>query len=315
MGWFSSKAGATPTDDDDVRQARARARRRLIGAAALMAVGVIGFPMLFETKPRVVAPGVPTVSSTKDRASDGVAGKIVDKTPSSTMSGTVTPAPAPPAAAAGVGAPPKPPGVDIVETAKEAGLVTAPSAITTPVRPDKPREDVARVAAAEQEGKARAEKDRLEKDRLDKERADKRRLEQEKLDKQRLEQEKTERAARERKSREDDARRARAALEGKDVARGATESVKPAGASTAAIPTTANGRFALQVGAFTSEAMVTELRDKLARAGLRSFTQDVTRAGVKITRVRTGPYASRDEALRAADKARSMGLDPAVVSH
>jgi DedD protein len=308
MGWFSSKAGATPTDDDDVRQARTRARRRLIGAAVLMAVGVIGFPMLFETKPRVAAPGVPTVSSTKDRAADGVVGKIVDKSPSSTMSGTVTPAPAP-SGAAGAGAPVKPPGVDIVETAKEAGLVTNPPAVVAPVRPDKPRDDAARIATADQESKARADKDRL-----DKERADKRRLEQEKAEKQRIEQEKIERSAREKKSREDEARRARAALEGKEVARGATESGKPAGTNAAVIPTSANGRFALQVGAFTSESMVTELRDKLARAGLRSFTQDVTRSGVKITRVRTGPYASRADALRAADKARSMGLDPAVVA-
>ena len=37
---------------DAVRQARTRARRRLIGAVVLLAIGVIGFPLVFETQPR-----------------------------------------------------------------------------------------------------------------------------------------------------------------------------------------------------------------------------------------------------------------------
>ncbi len=32
--------------------ARTRARRRLVGALVLLAIGVIGFPVLFETQPR-----------------------------------------------------------------------------------------------------------------------------------------------------------------------------------------------------------------------------------------------------------------------
>lgn len=42
-----------------VEVARTRARRRLIGAVVLLAAGVIGFPLLFETQPRPVAGDVP----------------------------------------------------------------------------------------------------------------------------------------------------------------------------------------------------------------------------------------------------------------
>jgi DedD protein len=44
---------------DDAAQARLRARRRLIGAALLVVSGVVGFPLVFGTQPRPVAPNVP----------------------------------------------------------------------------------------------------------------------------------------------------------------------------------------------------------------------------------------------------------------
>src|SRR3954469_8884110 len=42
-----------------VRDARARARRRLMGATVLLLVGVIGFPLLFETQPRPIPADLP----------------------------------------------------------------------------------------------------------------------------------------------------------------------------------------------------------------------------------------------------------------
>lgn len=42
-----------------IQQARTQARRRLIGAAVLVAVGVIGFPLLFETTPRPIPVDIP----------------------------------------------------------------------------------------------------------------------------------------------------------------------------------------------------------------------------------------------------------------
>ena len=43
----------------DVQRARARARQRLIGAAVLVAIGVIGFPLVFETQPRPISVDIP----------------------------------------------------------------------------------------------------------------------------------------------------------------------------------------------------------------------------------------------------------------
>lgn len=55
------RSGAAPLADasEVVREARVRARRRLIGAALLLGVGIIGFPLLFETQPRPIAVDIP----------------------------------------------------------------------------------------------------------------------------------------------------------------------------------------------------------------------------------------------------------------
>lgn len=63
MGLFSksnassseARAGSGAASDADiVREARTSARRRLIGAALLLGIGIIGFPLLFETQPRPI---------------------------------------------------------------------------------------------------------------------------------------------------------------------------------------------------------------------------------------------------------------------
>lgn len=51
-----------------VQTARARARRRLIGAAVLLGVGVIGFPILFESQPRPIPVDIPIEIPRKDAA-------------------------------------------------------------------------------------------------------------------------------------------------------------------------------------------------------------------------------------------------------
>lgn len=58
-GANETRAGATTDANEVVRDARARARRRLIGAALLLGVGIIGFPLLFETQPRPIAVDIP----------------------------------------------------------------------------------------------------------------------------------------------------------------------------------------------------------------------------------------------------------------
>lgn len=57
-----------PAEADAVAAARTRARRRLIGAAVLLGVGVVGFPLLFETQPRPVPVNIPIEIPRKDAA-------------------------------------------------------------------------------------------------------------------------------------------------------------------------------------------------------------------------------------------------------
>jgi DedD protein len=70
---FQRKPGraAAPSADapgDVVQQARVRARRRLMGAVVLVVIGVIGFPLLFETQPRPIPVDIPIIVPRRDSA-------------------------------------------------------------------------------------------------------------------------------------------------------------------------------------------------------------------------------------------------------
>ncbi|HMN78167.1 MAG TPA: SPOR domain-containing protein [Burkholderiaceae bacterium] len=56
---FKRKKPAAAEGADSVLLARTRARQRLIGAAVLVAAGIIGFPLLFESEPRPLPVDVP----------------------------------------------------------------------------------------------------------------------------------------------------------------------------------------------------------------------------------------------------------------
>jgi len=64
----SAKSGAKASAADDVQVLRVRARRRLIGAAVLVAAGVVGFPLIFETQPRPIPVDLPIEIPRKETA-------------------------------------------------------------------------------------------------------------------------------------------------------------------------------------------------------------------------------------------------------
>lgn len=64
----SAKSGAKASAADDVQVLRLRARRRLIGAAVLVAAGVVGFPLVFETQPRPIPVDLPIEIPRKESA-------------------------------------------------------------------------------------------------------------------------------------------------------------------------------------------------------------------------------------------------------
>ena len=60
------------------------------------------------------------------------------------------------------------------------------------------------------------------------------------------------------------------------------------------------------------EPKVRETRAKLEKAGLKTYTQVAEGKDGKRTRVRLGPFSSKDEAEKAAEKAKSLQL-PALI--
>jgi DedD protein len=93
-----------------------------------------------------------------------------------------------------------------------------------------------------------------------------------------------------------DAAKAKALLEGKPVA-----------AKDAA-------RFVVQVGAFADASAVQDTRAKLEKMGLKSFTQVTETASGSRTRVRLGPFATREEAERVLAKTKAGGVNGVVLT-
>ena len=67
-GELLKAAPAIPESADSVQQARTRARQRLVGSVVLVAAGVIGFPLLFESQPRPLPVDTPIEIARKDAA-------------------------------------------------------------------------------------------------------------------------------------------------------------------------------------------------------------------------------------------------------
>ena len=93
-----------------------------------------------------------------------------------------------------------------------------------------------------------------------------------------------------------DAAKAKALLDGKDVSK----------------PTDAV-RSVVQVGAFADAAKAKEARSKLEQAGIKTYTQEIETKEGKRIRVRVGPFASKEEADKAAEKIRKLNLPTTVL--
>ena len=93
-----------------------------------------------------------------------------------------------------------------------------------------------------------------------------------------------------------EAAKAKALLDGKDVS-------KPSDAV----------RSVVQVGAFADAAKAKEARSKLEQAGIKTYTQEIETKEGKRIRVRVGPFASKEEADKAAEKIRKLNLPTTVL--
>jgi DedD protein len=242
-----------PLADDagPVQAARVRARRRLIGAVVLLAIGVVVFPMLFETQPRPLPRDIPIELPRREGAAPR-APAVARTSPAVTELPVAEPAA--PASAAAVVAEAAP----AVEPAPPPQPAAAPATEPRPT-PSKPE-------PVKPEPKAEAAKADTPKP-----------------------------ATRPVEPKKSDGERARAALEGRADAPPAASDAKA-------------GRFVVQVGAYTDANTLRDVRAKVEKLGLKTYTQSVDTEAGKRTRVRVGPFVTRPEAEAASGKLKGAGL-------
>lgn len=231
VSFFKRSAAATPASGaaDDPRAleaARLRARRRLIGAVVLLGIGVIAFPLLFETQPRPI----PVDIAIEIPKREGAAPLAVPSAPA----------------------------------ASRASIAAAPVAV-------EPRAEPVAVPKAEPRAEPKAAATRVD-------------------------------------SKPEPPVEARPAPKAAEPVPSRPAAVAVAAAASAA------GRFVVQVGAFADAASARGARNKVEQLGLHTYTQSVDTEGGKRTRVRLGPFSTRDEADKAAAKVRAAGLPAAVLT-
>ena len=226
---------------ESVDAMRRRARHRLIGASVLVVLGVVGFPVLFDTQPRPVA--VDIAVDIPDRAT---AKPLVD-----------TSTPKPLSASAGLDA--KEEVVDTKAEAKpEAKVEVKPEVAVAGVA------GAAAVAAVVPKAAAKPEPVKAEV-------------------------------------------KAEAKTDAKTDAKPEAKAAKPADSKDA-------GRFVVQAGTFSDEAKLREVRSKLEKAGISTYTQVIEGKDGRRVRVRVGPFTSRDEADKVARKIKQLSLQPQVLT-
>lgn len=305
---------AAPGPQETIDTLRRRARHRLIGAAVLVGLAIIGFPLLFDTQPRPVAVNAPITIPDKDKVAP-----------------LRTPDPVPAAASLGereemVSGAVAPRGGERTASASAAAVAPArrasaekPAAPTRDARPDAAAADArakaeeaarlkaeeaarAKAAQAKREEEAKAAQARRDDDRSQAQTDAQ--AKREEAARAKREQEARAKRESELRAKREEAARARALLEG----RGTPSADKPAAADAKA------GRFIVQVGAFADDSAVREARQKAERAGVKTYTQTVETSAGKRTRVRAGPFSSREDADKAAGALKKAGLGGSVLS-
>lgn len=262
---------------ESIEGLRRRARHRLIGAAVLVLVAVIGFPLVFDTQPRPVAVDVAiqipdrnkvkplAVPSAATDAAPSVAGPVVTASaparaasspavvasvPSTQVSARASLDAREEIVAPGSEKKAEKPSVKSPESAIHSEAKTSPAAAPKPEPKPEPKAETKPPAA----------------------------------------------------NPSDDGRRAQALLEGKETA----PAPKAAASDT--------GRFIVQVGAFADATKARETRLKVEKAGLTTYTHIAETAEGKRIRVRVGPFTNRAEAEKAAARIRGLDLPAAILT-
>lgn len=77
-------------------------------------------------------------------------------------------------------------------------------------------------------------------------------------------------------------------------------------------PVATGGAHVILIGAFSNEANVVNLRKKLGEQGIKTFTEPLASPQGTKTRVRAGPFPSREAADKALEKMKRIGVSGVV---
>ncbi|HVZ42511.1 MAG TPA: SPOR domain-containing protein [Ramlibacter sp.] len=248
---------------------RRRARHRLIGASVLVLIGIVGFPLLFDTQPRPIPVDIPIEIPDRNKvkplpmpAPSGATASSAATAPAAATAMQRELQPVPSSGAAVTGSI----GAASSATATASRAEEKPQAAAAPAEPPAPSA-VAKAQPPKPQPAAEAKP-----------------------------QPKAVEAPM-----PDDGARARALLEGRPLP----------GAAAAASEA---GRFIVQIGAFADAAKARETRLKVERAGLKTYTHVAETKEGKLIRVRVGPFATRAEADKAAEKIKGLDLQAKILT-
>lgn len=291
------KSASEDEASDPVLPEKKRARRRLIGAVALVLAAVIGLPMVLDSEPRPIAQNIDIKIPSKDQApvprsvpqatALDPSEQILEPAGAASESQSSTAAPHS-AATAGTQKVSGSPQQDKPAAASgEHSSASKPKAQSTdtPAPGGKPVPSAGdKLAAAEAHGAAKNEAKSSAKPEAHGKDA------------------KT--GAKSSASSDRETERAISILEGKSAAK--PDAAKAASDNKAA-------KYSIQVAALSSQDKVNELRAKLKAAGIASQTQKVPTASGERIRVRVGPFASKEEAEKMRTRLVKMGLNGSLV--
>ena len=173
MAFFKFRAHGQKGDEQPVSPAetidgmRRRARHRLIGAGLLVLLGVLGFPLLFDTQPRPTQVDIPIEIPDKTKvkppvaSGNGVGGKVSEAPPAAlatTPATTASPSAAAtaPTAAAGLGKVPAHASLDAKEEVMASKPAASPKVEARAEPKVEPKADAKAAAKSEDGAKARA---------------------------------------------------------------------------------------------------------------------------------------------------------------
>ncbi len=82
-----------------------------------------------------------------------------------------------------------------------------------------------------------------------------------------------------------------------------------------AVPKAAPGAFFIQVIALSDADKAKQVQQQVTDSGIRAYTEVVAAGSGKVTRVRAGPFATREEAEKARVKLQGSGLEGKVAAY